>query len=150
MLKYSPNKHITQKMCDDAVDDFVRTLNFVSDWFVTSKMIKILFTALYVDENILYFDKDFGNVVFNYNEMSILNIDLKNINLDNNFDEDDPGTFSHVRCLAWHIKFEKHKALKKELNEELMPVARHSNRWRDWCVSEDEKNETDSMFIEEL
>ena len=57
MLKYSPNKHITQKMCDDAVDDFVRTLNFVSDWFVTSKMIKILFTALYVDENILYFDK---------------------------------------------------------------------------------------------
>ena len=150
MLKYSPNKHITQKMCDDAVDDFVRTLNFVSDWFVTSKMIKILFPALYVDENILYFDKDFGNVVFNYNEMSILNIDLKNINLDNNFDEDDPGTFSHVRRLAWHIKFEKHKALKKELNEELMPVAWHSNRWRDWCVSEDEKKETDSMFIEEL
>ena len=87
-------------MCDDAVDDFVRALNFVSDWFVTSKMIKILFPALYVDENILYFDKDFGNVVFNYNEMSILNIDLKNINLDNNFDEDDPGTFSHVRRLA--------------------------------------------------
>ena len=101
MLKYSPNKHITQKMCDDAVDDFVRTLNFVSDWFVTSKMIKILFTALYVDENILYFDKDFGNVIFNYKEMGILNTDPNCINLDdNNFDEDDSGTIIHVRLLA--------------------------------------------------
>ena len=43
------------------------------------------------------------------------------------------------RLLAWHIRFEKRKALKKELNEELMPVAWHPNRWQDWCVSEDEK-----------
>ena len=45
----------------------------------------------------------------------------------------------YVRVLAWHIKFEKHKAFKKELNEELMPVAWHPNRWWDWWVSEDEK-----------
>ena len=50
----------------------------------------ILFIALYGDENILYFNEGFGNVVFNCNGMSILNIDLNNINLDNNFDEDDP------------------------------------------------------------
>ena len=55
-------------------------------------MIKKLYTALYVDENILYFNKDFGNVVFSCHEMSILNIDLININLNNNFDEDDPDT----------------------------------------------------------
>ena len=28
--------------------------------------------------------------------------------------------------------FEKRKALKKELNEELIPVAWHPNRWWDW------------------
>ena len=39
-------------------------------------MIKKLYTALYGDENILYFDKDSGNVVFSCNEMGILNIDL--------------------------------------------------------------------------
>ena len=51
MLKYCPDKYITQKMCDEAVDDFLPTLNFAPDWFVTCKMIKKLFTALYADEN---------------------------------------------------------------------------------------------------
>ena len=138
-------------MCDEAVDYFLSTLNFVPDWFVTSKMIKKLFTALYADGNIHYFDEDFGNVAFNCNEMGILNIDLNCINLDNNnFDEDDPDTIIHVRLLAWHIKLGKRKTLKKDISEELMPVARHPNRWWDWCVSEDEKKEIDPMFIEDL
>ena len=87
MLKYCPDKYITQRIFDEAVDDFPPTLNFISDWFVTSKMIKKLFTALYVDENILYFNEDSGNVVFSCNEMSIFNIDIIYVNLDNNFDE---------------------------------------------------------------
>ena len=40
-------------MCDKAVDSCLAALKFVPDWFVGSKMIKKLFTALYVDENIL-------------------------------------------------------------------------------------------------
>ena len=71
-------------MCDKAVDDSIATLKLIPDWFVTSKMIKNIFTALYADENILYFNEDSGNVTFNYVEMDILNIDLDNINLDNN------------------------------------------------------------------
>ena len=59
--------------------------------------------------------------------MSILNIDLDNINFDNNFDEDDLDTIILVRLLAWHIKFEKRKALKKTISEELMPMA-----WEWW------------------
>ena len=86
----------------------------VHDWFVRSKMTKNLFTALYADENILYFDEEFGNVIIKYNEMGILNIDLNCINLDdNNFDENDPDTITHVRLLTWHIKFENCKELKK-------------------------------------
>ena len=46
--------------------------------------------------------------------MGILNIDLKNINLDNNFDEDDPDTINLILLLVWHIKIEKRKALKKK------------------------------------
>ena len=41
---------------------------------------------------ICFFDEDFGNVVFKCNEMDIFNIDFNNINLDNKFDEDHPGT----------------------------------------------------------
>ena len=78
-------------MCDGAADDCLAALKFVLDWFVTSKMIKILFIAFYADENILYFNKDSGNVVFSCNEMGISNIDLNNTNLDdNNHEEDDP------------------------------------------------------------
>ena len=55
--------------------------------------------------------------------MGILSVDLNNINLDDtNYDEDDLETLIHIKLLSWHIKFENCKALKKELNEELMLV----------------------------
>ena len=102
-------------MCFETVDDCLAALKPVPDWFVTSKMIKKLFTALYADENTLYFNEAPGNVVFNCNGMGILNIDLNNINLDNNFDEDDPDTIILIRLLAWHIKFRKHKKTLKRV-----------------------------------
>ena len=34
--------------------------------------------------------------------MGVLSVDHNNINLDDaNFDEDEPGTFIHVRFMAW-------------------------------------------------
>ena len=89
-------------------------MKLIPDWFVTSKMIKKVFSAFYVDENILYFNEHSGNVVFNCNEIGILNIDLNNINLNNNFDKDDPNTMILIRFLAWHIIFEKRKSLEFE------------------------------------
>ena len=80
-------------MCDRAVDDFLAALKFIRDWFLTSEMIKILFTALYADVNILYFNEDSSNILFICTGMGILNIDLNNINLDDtNFNEVDPDT----------------------------------------------------------
>ena len=70
---------------------------------------------MYADENILYFNEDCGNIVFSCNEVSILNIDPNNINLDNNFDEDDPDTATLIRLLSWHNNFEKRKELKKNI-----------------------------------
>ena len=72
--------------------------------------------------------------------MGILNIELNNINLANNFDEDDPDIIILV----------KHKELKKQLSEELRSQAFHPNRWWDWSMSEDEEKEIDPIFIEEL
>ena len=78
-------------------------------------MIKRLFTDLYADENVLYFNEISGNVVFICNGMSILNVDFNNINLDNT----------------------KRKELKKELNEELMPIAWHPKKWWNFCMLKD-------------
>ena len=46
----------------------------------------------------------------------------------------------------WHIKFGKRKALKKELNEELMPIVWHPKRWWDFCTSEDQKKQIEPPF----
>ena len=82
-----------------------------------------------------------------------MGIDLYNINLDDNFDEEDPNTTIVIRLLTWQTKFEKrkkHKKKKKKLNEELMSAVWHPTRWWDWCVSEDEKMKIDPIFIKEL
>ena len=113
-------------------------------------MIKNLFTALYAGENILYSNEDSDNAAFSCNEMGILNIDLNNINLDNNFDEDGPETIILIRLLAWHIKFEKRKTLKKMISEESIPIARHSKRWWNFFVLEDEKKEIEPICTEGL
>ena len=98
-------------------------------------MIKNLFTAFYVVDNILYFNEDSGDAIFSCNEMGILSIHLNNINLDDtNYDENDPETIINIRRLAWHIKFEKRKVLKKQFNEELMFIAWHPRRWWTFCM----------------
>ena len=35
-LGYCPDKYITQKMCDEAVANFLATLKPIYNWFVTS------------------------------------------------------------------------------------------------------------------
>ena len=113
------DRYETQEMSNKVVENFLAALKFIPDWYVTSKMIKKLLTALYADDNILYFNENSGDAVFSCYDMGIFSIDLNNINLDDtNYDEDDPGTIIHIRFLACHIKLGKCKALKKELNEE--------------------------------
>ena len=64
---------------------------------------------MHTDENILYFNEDSSNAVFNCNEMGIFNIDLNNISLDNNFDKDDPDIIIIViRLLLLYLKNAKH------------------------------------------
>ena len=112
LILYYPDKFEIQRKCDEAVDDSLASLKLIADWFVASRMIT-KFTALWADENILYFNEDSGNVVFSCNENDVLNIDLNNINLYNNFDEDKPNTIILIKLLVLHIKFENVKHLTK-------------------------------------
>ena len=102
-------------MCDEAIDDSLAALKLFQDWFVTSKMIKKLYTALYAGDGLLFLDENFGNVTFCCNEMGFLSVNDNNINLDSNFDEDDSDTVIliklQVELLNGHSKFKKLKAL---------------------------------------
>ena len=72
------------------------------------------YSALYADDGLLFFDEYSGIVTFCSDEMGIPIINHNNINLDNNFDEDDPDSIILIRLLACHSKFKKHKTLKKK------------------------------------
>ena len=58
------------------------------------------YTALYADHGLIFFDEDSGDVTFCCNEMGILSVNLNNINLDNNFDEDEPDNIILIRLFA--------------------------------------------------
>ena len=95
-------------MYDKAVDVFLPALKFVCDWFVASKMIKKLHIALFANGDILLFDKNSSNVTS----------DIK-------FSSEKMGII-HVILLTWHNKLKQYKAFKKDISEELMPLARKS------------------------
>ena len=63
-ILYCPYKYTTQEMYDEAVDNSLAALKLILNWFVTSKMIRELSTALYAYENILYFNDVSGDAVF--------------------------------------------------------------------------------------
>ena len=71
-------------------DDSLAALKLLPDWSFTSKVIKKLYTTLYSDDGLLLFDEDSSDITFCCNEMGILSAYINNINLNNNFDEDDP------------------------------------------------------------
>ena len=53
-----------------------------------------------------------------------------------------------IRLLAWHSKFKKHKALKKKISEELIPIVWHPKRCWNFRILEDKKKETGLKFTE--
>ena len=64
LIAFCPDKNITQKMCDETVDDSLAALKLILDWFGTSKMIKRLYTALYADDGLLFLMKIFMIIHF--------------------------------------------------------------------------------------
>ena len=51
------------------------------------------------------------------------------------------------RLLKWYEGYQKRKAQKTSRKEGLMPIAWHPSRYWDWCMSEDEKIETEKLFL---
>ena len=45
LIVHCSDKHKSQKMCDEPVDDCLVAFNFIPDWFVINNMIKKLHTA---------------------------------------------------------------------------------------------------------
>ena len=49
--------------------------------------------------------------------------------------------------IEWYDGYKERRAQKAKIKEELLPIAWHSSRYWDWCMSEDEKRETEKLFF---
>ena len=88
VLKYCLDKDKSQEMSNTAVDDFLPTLKFVPDWFVTNKMPERVHDTLLANDDILFFDEDFSNITFFGDEIGIFSVDLYELHINEiNFDE---------------------------------------------------------------
>ena len=64
-------------------------------------MIKKLLTALFTDDNMLFFNEDSDDFIVFCNERDILSVYHNKINLDDiNYDEDDVDAIIHIRLFA--------------------------------------------------
>ena len=61
---------------------------------------------------------------------------------------DDIEYFDEDELDKWYNGYQKCKAQKLQIKEELMSIAWHPPRWWDWCVSEDKKKKETENFFE--
>ena len=59
---------------------------------------------------------------------------------------DDDYWYHDDEMIKWYKGYKKRKAQKASIKKELMPIAWHPSRCYDWCVSEDEKKETEKLW----
>ena len=141
MLKYCLDRCKTQEMCDKAVDFFLPTLKFASDWFVTYKMLQELDDFIFSNDDIVFVNKDSDNVIFSSDDMGLNTIYLDNINLhDDKYNNDGSENIIRVRLTAWCNRYKQRKTCKKQIRKELMSVAWYPTRLWDQCLGENEKS----------
>ena len=58
------------------------------------------------------------------------------------------GISSHDsdEVIEWYKGYKQRKTQKEQIKEELMPVAWHPNRYWDWCMPKDEKQDISGLW----
>ena len=128
-LEYVPNYFKTQKICERVVENEPYNLKFVLDHFKTQE---ICDKAVRDDSSSLQYVPDW---FVTREEVSMWYDDSEYCD-----DEDEDNFFK------WYDSYKKRKTQKASIIEELMPVAWHPSRYWDWCISEDEKKETEELW----
>ena len=101
-------------MCDKTVDACLQALKFVPHLFVRSKMLEKLDDPVFSNDDIGCADIGSNIVTFFSTDMGLTTMHFNNINLDDdNFDDDDPKTISHVRRIAWCDRYKQCKSCKR-------------------------------------
>ena len=152
MLTFVPDHFKTKRMCESAVEDKSETIEFVPVHFKTKRMcertVKDEPEALEFVPDHFKMQKMCDKVVKDDSyslqlvpDWFVTHQKVKIWHDDDDDDDDDDDEF-----IQWYSGYQKHKAQKAKVKEELMPIAWHPSRWWDWCIPEDEKKETAKLW----
>ena len=126
-LWHVPDQFRAQEMCNDAVEEDPYALKFFPDPLKTQKMCD---KAVKDDPYSLQFVPDW---FVTQQQLKIWP------NQDDYCNNDEP--------IEWYEDHKGRKAQKAKMKEELLPIAWHPSHWWDWCMSEEEKKETEKLFL---
>ena len=126
-LEFVPDNLKTKTMCERAIEKGPYNLKFIPDHFKTQEICGKMVRG---DPRTLLFVTDWfvtrEGVAMCYNNSEYC---------------DDEDNF-----FKWYEGYKKRRAQKASIKEELSPIAWHPSRYWDWCMSEDEKKETEKLW----
>ena len=79
LIVHYPDKYKTQKMCDEAVDDYLAALKSISDWFFTRKILEKFDNNFHANDDTLFHNEDFDKVTHIANQKHIIVADLEKL-----------------------------------------------------------------------
>ena len=125
-LGYVPDNFKTQKMRKKATEEDPWQLHTTPDRFKNQEMCdKVVEAGPYQLKDV--------------HDWFVTDEEIKIWRDDNNYCNDH-------ELIKWYKRYQKRKAQKAPVKEELMPIAWHPSRSWDWCMSEDEKQETEKLW----
>ena len=140
---YVPDHLKTKQMCNQAVRDNPAIFFLVPDGFITQELcIKALEVDPWQLNDILYYlktQKMCDETV--KDDPSSLKFIPDWFVTQQQIDawHDDKYSYFNYEIIEWYDSYQKQKAQKAKIKEELMPIAWHLHRVMDWCMSGDKK-----------
>ena len=125
-LKYVPEDFITREMCNKVVGDCSWQLEYVPKQHKTREMCNKAVSSHNLLQNVLNW---FVGVI------------QQKIKIWYN-----TGSFCDDNLIEWCNGYQKWKVQKAKIKEELLPITWHPDRVMNWCMSEDEKKETEQFW----
>ena len=149
-LKYIPDCFITQEMCDVVMHVRLAVFFLVPD---QSKTYEMCIKALEVDPWQLHdvpdhfktqdmCDKAVKDDPYSLQFVPDWFVTQQQLKI---WHDDDDDYCNDDEMIRWYHGCQKRKAQKAQIKKELMPIAWHPTRWWNWCMSEDEKKETEKL-----
>ena len=149
-LQYVPDHLKTQGMCGKAIEVDTYTLKFVPDHLKTEEMCEKVaeersYLLQYVP-NCLKMEETCEKAV--RDDPSSLQfvphyfVTQQQLKIWHDYD----ACYYDDKLIEWYDGYQKRKAQKAMIKEELLPIVWYRSRWWDWCISEDEKKETEKLW----